>query len=156
MKSSNVNFYKFLNSNNHVQTYIHLDGTLTKFGPTSLTEIEVAGSISSSINDMANWLKFQLANGKFHRTQIISSKELTKTKTPKIAIGAKWYGFGWGISYTDSIKIISHLGDAIPSKTAVTLYPNHNLGIIVLSNEGSYGQYFNRAITNVLFQLYFK
>ena len=63
MKSSTSSFNSFLNSQNRVQTYIHLNGKLTKFGPTDLGLVGAAGSISSSIKNMGKLA--YIPNGKW-------------------------------------------------------------------------------------------
>lgn len=156
MKFTTTSYLAFLNAKNRVQPYYHKNqNTLIPFS-TDLSNVKPAGSISSSILDMANWIKFQLANGKFNGKQVVSSKQLTITKTPQIPTGNRWYGYGWGISHNGTITIVTHLGDAAPSRTDVCIYPQENLGIISVSNEGTYGQFFNRALVSVFQQLYFQ
>lgn len=156
MKFSTTSYIAFLNAKNRVQPYYHKNqNELIPFS-TDLSNVKPAGSISSSILDMANWIKFQLANGKFNGKQMVSSKQLTITKTPQMPAGNKWYGYGWGISHNGTITIVTHLGDAAPSRTDVCIYPQENLGIISVSNEGTYGQFFNRALVSVFQQLYFQ
>lgn len=156
MKFTTTSYIAFINAKNRVQPYYHQNQNKLIPFSTDLSNVKPAGSISSSILDMANWIKFQLANGKFNGKQVVSRKELTVTKTPQIPTGNRWYGYGWGISHNGTLTIVTHLGDAAPSRTDVCIYPQENLGIISVSNEGTYGQYFNRALVSVFQQLYFQ
>lgn len=144
MNTATADFYEFLNSSNRVHTYVNINGTITEWGPLNVEELKGAGSIAFSISDMAKWLKLQLANGNYNGIQLISSEELTKTKTPQIKMdGSTWYGFGWAITPNG---IITHSGNVPPSKTLISLDPVNNLGFAVVSDEDTYGVAFNKAL----------
>lgn len=144
MNGATADFNEFSNSSNRVHTYVNLNGTITEWGPLNVEEIKGAGSIAFSINDMAKWLELQLANGNFNGLQVVSSEELTKTKTPQIQMDStNWYGFGWAITPNG---IITHSGNVPPSKTLISLDPVNNLGFAVVSDEDTYGVAFNKAL----------
>ena len=46
-----------------------------------------AGGASSSVNDLAKWMRLQLANGKFGGKQIVDEKALAATHHPQIVNG---------------------------------------------------------------------
>ena len=59
------------------------------------------GGVSSSVNDMAKWIRLQLANGKFDGKQIVSEKALAETHHPHMLTGfnpftnmPSFYGLG--------------------------------------------------------------
>lgn len=144
MNSATADFNEFSNSSNRVHTYVNINGTITEWGPLNVEEIKGAGSIAFSISDMAKWLELQLENGNFNGLQVVSSEELTKTKTPQIQMDStNWYGFGWAIT---SNGIITHSGNVPPSKTLISLDSVNNLGFAVVSNEDTYGIAFNKAL----------
>nr|WP_319374516.1 serine hydrolase [uncultured Methanobacterium sp.] len=144
MNTATADFNEFSNSSNRVHTYVNLNGTITEWGPLNVEEIKGAGSIAFSINDMGKWLKLQLANGNFNGLQVVSSEELTKTKTPQIQMDStNWYGFGWAITPNG---IITHSGNVPPSKTLISLDPVNNLAFAVVSDEDNYGVAFNKAL----------
>src|SRR6266480_5929838 len=65
-----------------------------------------AGGVSSSVNDLAKWIRLQLANGKFDGKQIVSEKPLAETHHPHMLTGfnpftnmPSFYGLGWNVSY---------------------------------------------------------
>ncbi len=83
MDSSGANLNDFLSALNKVSNHITVNKTVICVSPTPETDIiGPAGSISSSIHDLANWLIFQLDDGKFNGQQIISSQSIAETHTP--------------------------------------------------------------------------
>src|SRR5262245_44546838 len=46
-----------------------------------------AGGVSSSVNDVAKWMRLQLANGKFDGKQVVDEKALVETHHPNMLTG---------------------------------------------------------------------
>src|SRR6266540_7273702 len=64
------------------------------------------GGVSSSVNDVAKWIRLQLADRKFDGKQIISEKPMAETHHPHMLTGYNpftsmptFYGLGWNVSY---------------------------------------------------------
>jgi CubicO group peptidase (beta-lactamase class C family) len=102
-----------------------------------------AGGVSSSVNDVAKWIRLQLANGKFEGKQIVDEKALTETHHPQMLTGfspftglPSFYGLGWNVSYDDQGRLrLNHSGAfALGAATYVNLVPAKQLGIVVLTN----------------------
>jgi CubicO group peptidase (beta-lactamase class C family) len=102
-----------------------------------------AGGVSSSVNDLAKWMRLQLADGKFDDRQIADAKALSETHSPQILTGFSpldglptFYGLGWNVSYDKEGRL--HLGHsgafALGAATAVLLVPPEHLGVVVLTN----------------------
>lgn len=150
MDTATTNLGDYLNSSNHATCYITYNengSTLIKpfFAP-GLDEIGPAGSMGCSINQMANWLKFQLEDtGMFNGQQIVSKENLDATRTGYMYIDDKndnMYGYGWDV---DKGKI-SHGGDVLSSKTVVAFWPEKGVGIVILTNEGNIGQAYRDSV----------
>src|SRR5437763_5796503 len=101
------------------------------------------GGVSSSVNDLAKWMRLQLANGKFDGKQIVDEKALTETHHPQILTGFNpdrrlpgTYGLGWNVSYDEQGRLrLNHSGAfALGAATYVNLVPADQLGIVVLTN----------------------
>lgn len=78
-----------------------------------------AGGINSNINDMANWLRFQMGNGTFNGQRLISEANLNYVHSPKTPFGAnmggsqtEFYCQGWVWSDTKYGPLISHSGQS--------------------------------------------
>ena len=101
----------------------------------SLNSIGPAGSINSNATDMAQWLKFQLAEGKFDNQQLLSQKSLKKTWRKHSTIGGSMgYGCGWMLQTWNGHKVIQHGGNIDGFAAQVTLLPKKNCGYVLLAN----------------------
>ncbi len=107
-----------------------------------------AGSIISNVSDMSKWLRFQLNNGKWNGTQIISEENIwemrkiqnflgmnhnTEKYTPSSHFGG--YGLGWGVSDYHGIIVTGHGGGADGMISEVTMIPEEKFGFVVLTNS---------------------
>jgi CubicO group peptidase (beta-lactamase class C family) len=105
-----------------------------------------AGSINSSVNEMARWILFNLNKGKAGDEQLISPGLLADIHSAHMATGAAperpeilpvGYGLGWFIdSYRGHLRI-SHGGGIDGFITSVVFFPNDDLGMVSFTNIGS-------------------
>ena len=103
-----------------------------------------AGGASSSVRDLARWLRLQLANGSYDGKQIIDAEALGVTHVPHAVSGppatpgarTRFYGLGWNVSYDDHARLmLGHSGAFnLGAATAVSMLPGEQLGIVVLTN----------------------
>ena len=109
-----------------------------------------AGGVSSTVRDLAQWMRLQLGNGTIDGKEVISAKALGETHAPQIVSHmpvdpsterAGFYGLGWNISYDALGRVrLSHSGAfAYGASTAVYLLPAEKLGITVISNGSPIG-----------------
>jgi CubicO group peptidase (beta-lactamase class C family) len=109
-----------------------------------------AGGISSSVRDMARWLRLHLNDGKLDGVQFIAAAPLRETRKPQIEsesasqspIGkASYYGLGWGANSDAAGRSRnSHSGAfSLGASTIVQIMPDQGLGIVVLTNAWPVG-----------------
>jgi CubicO group peptidase (beta-lactamase class C family) len=120
------------------------DGVLKKIPYGNLENMSPAGSISSSVSEMSNWLIMQLANGKFNGKQVVPSGAILQTRTPASILGDggtlfnrghfSLYGLGWFLQEYQNRKLVEHTGGVNGFVTSVALVPEENLGILVFTN----------------------
>ena len=120
------------------------DGVLKKIPYGNLENMSPAGSISSSVSEMSNWLIMQLANGKFNGKQVVPSSAILQTRTPASILGNggtlynrghfHLYGLGWFLQEYQNRKLVEHTGGVNGFVTSVALVPEENLGILVFTN----------------------
>ncbi|BCW73271.1 serine hydrolase [Arthrobacter sp. NicSoilB8] len=103
-----------------------------------------AGGASSSVNDLARWIRLQLANGSFEGKEVVAPDALGVTHVPHAVSGppstpaarTRFYGLGWNVSYDDHARLsLGHSGAFnLGAATAVSLLPGEQLGIVALTN----------------------
>ena len=116
----------------------------------NIDNIAPAGSINSNIQDMAQWLRFQLGEGVYHGETLIKPASFKETHTPQFVIRPEgefalfWmlcpgmnfltYGLGWFIQDYKGRKLVHHGGNIDGMSAMVSLMPAEKLGIVILTN----------------------
>lgn len=108
------------------------------FEPLPIRDIDrcaPAGSIYSSVNDMAQWVRLQLGEGEFGGTRLVSEAAIAETRTPHITIqeGAS-YGLGWMLHEWEGRQVVEHGGNIDGFAAEVALIPEAELGFVLLTN----------------------
>jgi CubicO group peptidase (beta-lactamase class C family) len=106
-----------------------------------------AGGVSSSVNDLAKWMRLQLAGGRFDGAPIVAKPPLDETHVAQIVMNPsslsglpQFYGLGWNVNYEGGKLRLSHSGAfALGTGTNVNLSPADQLGIVVLTNGSPVG-----------------
>ena len=143
MTSASSRYADFVARSNKALGHVLVNGKwVQKFKRDPDTE-SPAGGVSSSVNDLAKWVRLQLANGKWDGKQIVDEKALAETHHPQILTGFNpftglpgFYGLGWNVSYDEQGRLrLNHSGAfALGAATHVNLVPAEQLGIVVLTN----------------------
>ena len=113
------------------------------------TNIGPAGAIKSSARDMAQWLRFQLADGMIDGKRLVSEDALNETKTPQMPlrldkqtretnpfIHVQSYAMGWIVQDYRGELLVSHGGALNGFRTQVALLPERHAGVVVMTNMG--------------------
>ncbi|MBA2369394.1 MAG: serine hydrolase [Candidatus Protochlamydia sp.] len=164
MKNSNTGLKNFLAYKNASQLHRRVGGQTRKipdeypflneyslFGP--------AGGINSTVNDMNQWLKFQLNKGVFNDAPLISKGSLERTYRRYIYAGNffdsdNYYGLGWCIREYSPYPIIWHDGATAGFSSMLAFIPQENLGIVVLTNCANNN--LSKALAMQFFDLYYQ
>lgn len=121
----------------------------------NIDNVGPAGSINSSVADMAQWMRFQLKGGVYKGERLLTSKAIKETQTPQTVIrtegmgreGLFWalahpesrllvYGLGWVLREYRGRVVVQHGGAVDGMCSAVALIPEEKLGVVILSNLG--------------------
>lgn len=107
-----------------------------------------AGGIISNVDDMCRWMMLQLNQGVQGQDTLFSQNVQIDMWTPhnNYRVSARsqklipsrhfsGYGLGWGLSDYKGNKMIAHGGGYDGMYSRVTLIPDQNLGIVVLTNS---------------------
>ena len=160
MTSTSYRYSDYENTANKAAIHVIVDGKAVARYHRDPDAEAPAGSASSSVRDLAEWLRLQLADGTWNGEQIVAPDALKETHTPQIRRGADpsgkplYYGLGWNVDHDAARKLIlSHSGAFfVGTGTTVRFSPSEQLGIIVLTNAMPTG--LAEATANTFFDLY--
>ncbi|HXB45335.1 MAG TPA: serine hydrolase [Puia sp.] len=166
MTHSGASFDRLKDKSDVIDGHAPVDGKVQVIARSSLKVGHSAGGINSSIADLSKWVMLQLANGKYGdglTKQLFSEAVHEEMWTPQTIIPVHSpgpynthfasYGLGFGISDVKGYKQISHTGGLEGMVTQITMIPELNLGIIVLTNQQEGGAF--SSITNQIKDAYF-
>ncbi len=143
MTSTSSRYADFIARQNKALGHVQVDGKWVQKFKRDPDAQSPTGGVSSSVNDVAKWIRLQLADGKFDGKQIVSEKPLAETHRPEMLTGFNpftnmptFYGLGWNVSYDQQGRLrLNHSGGFdLGAATFVNLVPAEQLGIVVLTN----------------------
>lgn len=164
MNKSASSFNRLKDKSNVIAAHAVVDGKVKVIDRDRFEFGNSAGGINSSISEMSKWVIMQLQHGKYgDGKQLFSENVHEEMWTPQTIIPVRSpgiynthfnsYGLGWNLSDVMGYKQASHTGFVAGMVTQVTLIPELNLGIIVLTNQ-QIGAAFT-SITNQIKDSYF-
>lgn len=125
-----------------------IEGIITPIAWTNWDNMGAAGGIISSVDDMSKWMVLQMNNGVIGTDTIFSPAVQRDMWTPQnsFKVSARSeknipskhfssYGLGWGIWDYEGRKVVSHSGGYDGMYSRVTMIPEENLGVVVLTNS---------------------
>jgi len=147
MKRSNTNISGLKSDSNASFGYEVKDDKIKKMDYYDISGMGPAGSIGSSVNDMARWAMLWLNKGKNGEKQIlpesyineaisshaIVSGGLPRKGDPDMFFGN--YGYGWFLTSYKGHYRVDHGGNIDGFSANVAFFPTDDLGIIVLTNQ---------------------
>ena len=163
MTSTSSRHRDFVERKNRALGHVKIDGNwVQKYQRDPDTE-SPAGGVSSSVNDLAKWMRLQLAGGKLDGKEIVNETALSETHHPHMLTGFSplnglpgFYGLGWNVNYDQEGRLrLSHSGAfELGAATNVVLVPSESLGVVVLTNAFPFGVAEGLASTFVDYALY--
>ena len=134
---------------NKASAHTVANGSLKKIAYGKIDNMMPAGSISSSALDLSKWMLMLLNKGEFDNTRVVGAGAIEETWSPHSIMGNggpifnsghfALYGLGWLLEEYNGKKIVSHTGGVNGFVTSLTLLPEENLGIVVLTNTDANG-----------------
>lgn len=112
----------------------------------SWDNVAATGGLISSVSDLAKWMVFNLNNGIHEGDTLLSARTRNMVWTPHnnhmvdhtqpndFDRHFSSYGLGWGLSDYHGRMRVGHTGGYDGMITAVTLIPDEDLGVVVLTN----------------------
>lgn len=164
MSHSAASYNRLKNKSNVIDPHAPVDGQVQVVSRTTNELMNAAGGIYSSVADMAKWATYLIneAKNEDDRT-VLKAPTIQELWSPQTIIPVRGpgaykthfaaYGLGFRLSDENGYKVISHTGGLAGMVTIMTLIPELDLAIIVLTNQQS-GAAFS-AITNTIKDSYF-
>jgi CubicO group peptidase (beta-lactamase class C family) len=126
--------------------YLEKKDSIIKTDYKPLDAIGPAGSINSSVNDMAKWLITLINGGKYNGKEIVPASFLQTAASSQMAMGSfvdpKFphvhggnYGLGWFLSSYKGHYRVEHGGNIDGFSANVCFMPTDSIGVVVLTNQ---------------------
>ncbi len=103
----------------------------------AIDQVAPAGSINSTANDMAKWLRLVLGGGSVDGKRLVSEKSYAEWMKPQMKVNASGtvsYGLGWFIQKWEGETVVQHGGNIDGFNSLVAMIPDKKLGFALLTN----------------------
>lgn len=114
-----------------------------------ITTMGPAGSINSSVTEMANWVKLNMGSGAVGGKRLIKESTLKELHTPQMAMGdgspetpeiiPVGYAMGWFVDAYRGNRRLHHGGNIDGFSAMVAFLPQEDVGVVVLTNLNGTG-----------------
>lgn len=147
MTRSNTSIYEMQKDADASLPYtVEKDSIIKKVDYYDISGMGPAGSINSSVNEMANWLQVWMSGGYYHKKEILPSSYVGQAASAQMVmdgalpgefkdIYSASYGFGWMISSYRGHYLVEHGGNIDGFSANAAFFPVDKLGIVVLTNQ---------------------
>lgn len=109
--------------------------------------VAAAGSVWSSVNDMARWMRFVLDSGRVNGKRLVSEANFKAWISPQVVADPSTYpaleltrphfflyGLGWFLQDYNGQAVVMHTGSIDGMSALIGLIPDRKLGVYVLAN----------------------
>lgn len=144
MNHSTIKVDGIRKSDNATKGHSLIDHKLKAIDYGGLDLVGPAASISSSVNDMNKWTMALLDSGNYKGRNVIPYQAIKRTRKPESIKGFGrhaynksnylLYGLGWELMDYESYNVVAHTGGVHGYLTSLTLVPEENLGVVILTN----------------------
>jgi CubicO group peptidase (beta-lactamase class C family) len=147
MTRSNTDLKVFQNDSDAALPYVTIqDSVIKKIDYYNINGMGPAGSINSSVNDIANWLKVWVNGGYYDKKEILPSSYVGEAASAQMVMSGGLpsqhkdvffsnYGLGWMLSSYRGHYLVEHGGNINGFSANVAFFPTDGIGIVVLTNQ---------------------
>jgi CubicO group peptidase (beta-lactamase class C family) len=173
MKSSSTSVTAFRPGDRVATPHLRVEGKVEVIPWRNIDNAGPAGSINSTVADMARWMRLQLNAGLHGGTRLLTTKAVREMHTPQTVVrpegmgpeGRYWelmhpgshllvYGLGWLLREYKGRVLVQHGGSIDGMRSVVILVPEEKLGVVILSNRGA--QFLPEALGQRVLDTYLK
>jgi len=125
------------------------DSIIDKLDYYHINAMGPAGSINSSVNEMAKWLITWINGGKYEGREIIPANYINSAMSAQMVSGsglptkdrpdvfASNYGLAWSLSSYKGHYRVEHGGNIDGFSASTCFFPTDSIGIVVLTNQNA-------------------
>jgi CubicO group peptidase (beta-lactamase class C family) len=128
--------------------HMRLDDTVRVISNRPVDPVAAAGSVWSSVSDMARWMRFVLDSGRLGGRRLVSEGGFVDWLSPQIVVPPSQfyptarltrphqvtYGLGWFLQDYRGMAMAMHTGSIDGMIAIIGLVPDRRLGVYVLAN----------------------
>lgn len=122
--------------------------------------MHAAGGMIASAHDIARFVQAQLSGGRIDGKQVFPAstieeahKRLATFEETRDKLVRTGYGMGWILGTFEGERFTHHFGGFAGTSAHMSFLPDHNLGIVILMNEGQASQPLSRMIAGYAFDM---
>lgn len=107
--------------------------------------MQAAGGLISTANDLARWLEMQinlgLVDGRqvFPRAMVAETQKIQTMFEKPTSTGSIGYALGWNVALVNGDTVLHHGGGFSAFRTYIAFSPNSRIGVAVMANEARIG-----------------
>jgi CubicO group peptidase (beta-lactamase class C family) len=150
MTSTSSRFADFMQRTDRASPHVKVNGIYQPLYQREPDEQSPAGGVSSSVNDVAQWMSLLLQYGKYQGRTIVTAEALLPAITGQIVKGPpsddptvrpEYYGYGFNVGTSSQGRLkLSHSGAfMLGAGTAFTAIPAAGVAIVTLTNAAPVG-----------------
>ncbi len=145
MNDTTTSIKAFKPDTNKTTPHTRYDGKIIPVEWRNLDNGVAAAGLNSNVVNVAQWLRFQLSEGKWNGKDLISARQMREMHAPQTVIpftnsttalktNFRAYGLGWSLREYMGYKVVQHGGSTDGQLTMTAMIPDLKLGIVVLTN----------------------
>lgn len=147
MSRSNTSVKALSGLDNVATPHAEVEDSVRAIDWRDIDNIAPAGSINSSVIDMAQWVRLHLADGQYGGQRLLSSAVVSEMQKPNTivplegisarlypAANFQLYGMGWFLQDHRGRKLVQHGGNIDGMSAMVALLPSEDVGLVILTN----------------------
>lgn len=143
MQRSNTSITQFDSTDDNIaHPHQYIEGEVVPIQRRNFDNVGPSASVNTSIYDMAQWVRLQLDEpGVYNGERLLSDTVMREMHQPQVSLGRtdrsetlRAYGLGWSLDNYRGFATSSHGGATDGFNTSLTLVPQLDLGIIVITN----------------------
>lgn len=132
----------------HARPYREHQGRIEEIPFREVGNMGPAGSINSSVNEMARYALLHLEGGTHDGKRIVQPGTIREMHAPQMIvpripefpdISPQSYGHGWFIDSYRAHRRVAHGGNIDGFSALLTLFPDDGIGIVAIANAGGTG-----------------